>query len=392
MFTVVGLGRAESIPEGLPLPPDLAGALGRNAERTPLADGGRMGLIGGPESGDPHLAAIERWGRESGVDVEILWAEPLGHLPGAEGARVIFEGPLLPGCLLVPGEGTFKPHERGLYDPWEKVLFFPDLRKGGTSTAVGELEGREMGSLSAVSRREAPYSSAVAEARTVMAALLGEGGCPWDREQDHLTLRRYLLEEAAEAVDALTLGDMNKSKEELGDLLLQILFHSLLFEREGRFDLSDVARALSLKLVRRHPHVFGREDAVDANWVRGRWAEIKRGEMAGERSLLDEIPKGLGALEALSKVFTLLRRLGLETPEMSGEEGEIIALARRLEERGRDPALALREGVLALTAGLREVEEEARRGGKELSQMEAQFREEAFMRGFETFLNREKED
>src|SRR3954468_23762431 len=140
--------------------------------------------------------------------------------------------------------------------------------------------------------------------RELVATLRGPGGCPWDREQTHASLRGGLLEEAYEVVAAIDSGDDVNLREELGDLLLQVVFHSQLAEEEGRFNADDVAREITAKLVRRHPHVFGTENLGDSGAVLQRWDEIKRAEKGSDEaaSLLDHIPAGLPALLHAEKV------------------------------------------------------------------------------------------
>ena len=130
-----------------------------------------------------------------------------------------------------------------------------------------------------------------------MRSLRSETGCPWDREQTHLTLRPYLLEEAAEAVDALSLGDDEQVIGELGDVLLQVAFHAVIAEEEDRYTYADIEQGIVSKLVRRHPHVFGSVQAITAEDVTRNWAEIKRAERAGQdKTPAQSIPASLGAL------------------------------------------------------------------------------------------------
>src|SRR2546423_2106152 len=133
--------------------------------------------------------------------------------------------------------------------------------------------------------------------------LRAPNGCPWDREQTHSTLRTYLIEESYEVLDALESGDDGKFAEEMGDLLLQIVFHSQIAAEEGRFTISDVIREVHEKMVRRHPHVFGSKRAKDAAEVLKNWEQIKareRRDKDAERrpqteSLLEGVPRGLPA-------------------------------------------------------------------------------------------------
>ncbi|MBM3262036.1 MAG: nucleoside triphosphate pyrophosphohydrolase [candidate division Zixibacteria bacterium] len=131
----------------------------------------------------------------------------------------------------------------------------------------------------------------------IMAALRSETGCPWDREQTHQTLRPYLIEEAYEVLDAIETGDDGAFCEELGDLLLQVVFHAQIAEEAQRFDLDAVADRIVDKLIRRHPHVFGDVKADTASEVLENWEKIKRAEKSGvDGSILDGVPGHLPAL------------------------------------------------------------------------------------------------
>src|SRR5512144_2385044 len=119
---------------------------------------------------------------------------------------------------------------------------------------------------------------AIEKLLAIMVRLRGPDGCPWDREQDLRTLRPYLLEETYEVLEAIDAGDAREHCEELGDLLLQIVFQSQLAQEEGKFELADVAEAIASKLVSRHPHVFGDASVKDAEGVLRQWAALKRKE------------------------------------------------------------------------------------------------------------------
>lgn len=120
----------------------------------------------------------------------------------------------------------------------------------------------------------------------VMRRLLGPGGCPWDREQTHRSLLKYLYEEAGEVARAVRRKDWKNLEEELGDLLLQVVFHAELASRAGRFDIYDVTRGISSKLIRRHPHVFGNAKAATPEEVLRQWKIIKAKEV--KRRLISE--------------------------------------------------------------------------------------------------------
>ena len=148
-----------------------------------------------------------------------------------------------------------------------------------------------------------------------MAALRSPQGCPWDREQDHMSLRFHAVEEVYELIDAIESGDDTELSEELGDLLLQVIFHCQLAKERGAFDFEKVAREMTEKLLRRHPHVFGDSNAktVDAVWAQ--WEQIKKAEKKGthrERtSALDGIPKHLPALMRAEKLIKKARKAKL---------------------------------------------------------------------------------
>ena len=149
----------------------------------------------------------------------------------------------------------------------------------------------------------------------VMARLRSPTGCPWDREQDHLTLRFHAVEEVYELMDAIEAGDDHEMAEELGDLLLQVVFHCQLANERGVFDFEEVARRIVEKLIRRHPHVFGDSKAktVDAVWAQ--WEQIKKAEKTGTKherpSALDGIPKHLPALLRAEKLVKKARKAKL---------------------------------------------------------------------------------
>jgi MazG family protein len=187
----------------------------------------------------------------------------------------------------------------------------------------------------------------------VQARLRAPGGCPWDREQTHDSLRPYLLEETYEVLEALDSGDDRRILSELGDLLLQVVFHAQLASEERRFDVGDVADAIREKLIRRHPHVFGAARARDSAEVLKRWEEQKAEERRVEgrpehTSLLDGVPKNL---PALSEAFQLTRRasnVGFDWQSLEGvlekleeeahelrREAQGLARARRGARRGR---------------------------------------------------------
>ncbi|MDD3364326.1 MAG: nucleoside triphosphate pyrophosphohydrolase [Syntrophomonas sp.] len=159
-------------------------------------------------------------------------------------------------------------------------------------------------------------AEALDELMGIMNVLLAPGGCPWDREQTHESLVRYLIEEAYEVIEAINEGDMHKLCEELGDLLLQVVFHAALAEQEGHFDFADLSRTVSKKMVDRHPHVFGSMHLQTSEDVLDNWEDFKKKE--GKTSLLEGIPKGLPALMRAEKIQEKVSRVGFDWPSVQG--------------------------------------------------------------------------
>lgn len=149
----------------------------------------------------------------------------------------------------------------------------------------------------------------------IMAALRGPDGCPWDKQQDHASIRFHAVEEVYEMIDAIEAGDDLELQEELGDLLLQVVFHAQLARERGAFDFEAVCRRIAEKLIRRHPHVFGDKQASTAEAVWAQWEQIKQGEKEGTRhqreSCLDGIPRHLPSLLRIEKLVKKARKAGL---------------------------------------------------------------------------------
>ncbi len=159
----------------------------------------------------------------------------------------------------------------------------------------------------------------LARLRAIMHRLRAPGGCPWDAEQTHESIITNLIEEAYETVDAIRSGDQAHLQEELGDLLLQVVFHSEIAEESGRFNLDDVARGISDKLVRRHPHVFANSDVTSTDGVLQQWEEIKRSEKGHEeKPYLHNVGKGLPGLQRASKLQKKASKVGFDWPVETG--------------------------------------------------------------------------
>ena len=177
-------------------------------------------------------------------------------------------------------------------------------------------------------------SSAIADLLAVMARLRAPDGCPWDREQDHRTLRQHAIEEVYELIDAIDSGDDHELLEELGDLLLQVVFHCQLANERNAFDFERVARNLVDKLIRRHPHVFGDVKVKNVDQVWANWEKIKTAEKHGTRherpSAFDGIPKHLPALMRAEKLTKKARKAKLPVTTHAPRPLTKAALAKEL--------------------------------------------------------------
>ena len=145
-----------------------------------------------------------------------------------------------------------------------------------------------------------------------MRILRGENGCKWDREQTHKSIRENMLEEAYEAIDAINANDMKHLKEELGDVLLQVVLHSQIADDEGFFNFDDVARTINEKLIHRHPHVFSDTKVKDTKEILANWEKLKQEEKPHRKSVLDGISKSQSALMKAQKISKKAVRVGFE--------------------------------------------------------------------------------
>jgi XTP/dITP diphosphohydrolase/ATP diphosphatase len=188
--------------------------------------------------------------------------------------------------------------------------------------------------------RQETDTRALAEAIELMARLRGPDGCPWDREQTFDTIKRHTLEETYEVFDAIERRAWPELKDELGDLLLQVLFYARMAEEAGYFTIQEVAANLNAKLVRRHPHIFGAETAASAEDVKVHWERIKARERAARgvqeaSSLLDAVPRHVPALLEAEKLGRKAAKVGFDWPDATGlfaklaeEIGELQAEVR----------------------------------------------------------------
>ena len=270
-------------------------------------------------------------------------------VPAAEATATAPPHPLERQAMAVlPGRHARPPDPRAILG----VLYAADhpvRRIDGSTTSVGELTAEDL--RSPLLLPPAAPLEALASPHAlpwISARLRAPDGCPWDREQDHVTLRRHLLEEAHEVYEALEDGSTPRLAGELGDLLLQVILHAQFAAERGVFDLSDVYRAIGEKVVRRHPHVFGDEQAdtpaeVSRNWERIKTAERdERGE--SRAGALSGISASLPALAASQEMQERAASLGYDWPDLEGvidkigeEAGELLAAedaAQRAEEFG----------------------------------------------------------
>ncbi len=241
---------------------------------------------------------------------------------------------------------------------------------------------------------QSPFDRLLATMRRLRAP---QGGCPWDLEQTHASLRNSLLEEAYEALEAIDSNEEDRMVEELGDVLFQVMFHAQIGTDDGRFTIDDVADRLTEKLVSRHPHVFGDEVAMSAGEVLGQWERLKAQERAakgdGERSMLDGVPKSMPALAYAQAVAeravragfdfesdaAALAKLGEEVEELyeadsparqEAEMGDVLFMAVVNAARmGIDVEGALRGSNARFVRRFRHLEDAVRRGGTALAEL-----------------------
>lgn len=208
---------------------------------------------------------------------------------------------------------------------------------------------------------------AISDLLKVMARLRSPTGCPWDREQDHRSIRWHAVEEVYEMIDAIEAGDDQELEEELGDLLLQVVFHCQLAQERKAFNFEKVARRITDKLIRRHPHVFGDVKVKDVDQVWANWEKIKRAEKHGTKharaSALDGIPKHLPSLLRAEKLMKKARKAKLLEPDARKSRvskaalGEtLFNLAKTAQQNGWSAEELLRREIQKQERALRKAE------------------------------------
>lgn len=163
----------------------------------------------------------------------------------------------------------------------------------------------------------------------ILKQLRSPEGCPWDREQTHLSMRDSLLEETYEVLGAIDRNDAAELSKELGDLLMQIVFHAQIASESGEFNLTQVIAGINEKLIHRHPHVFGQATAKDSQTVLSRWEELKKEERLPEVSMLDGVPKILPALSYSQEIQGRVARVGFDWKDDSGVIDKLVEEVER---------------------------------------------------------------
>src|SRR6266511_1998676 len=224
--------------------------------------------------------------------------------------------------------------------PAGRDLLLPPRNDGPLVQLVADRAARQHIEVETVYPLGEPKGSALLDLVATEARLRGPDGCPWDREQTHASLARHLVEESYELLDAIEEGDPDHLREELGDLLLQVVFHAQMAEDAGDFDVDGVARAITEKLVRRHPHVFGDGRADTPAEVMRNWETIKR-EEEGRSDPLAGIPSALPALQLAAKLQKRAAEGGFAWPSRTGPADKV---REELEEvlAATEPEPALR--------------------------------------------------
>jgi tetrapyrrole methylase family protein/MazG family protein len=183
----------------------------------------------------------------------------------------------------------------------------------------------------------------------IIARLRAPGGCPWDREQTHASLRANLLSECYEVLEAIDSGSSPELREELGDLLLQIVLHAQIARDSGEFEIGDVIESIATKIVHRHPHVFGSRKVKDAEEVMHNWEALKREERPEDDSMLKGVPRDMPALAYAYEISRRAVRVGFEWENVEGVIDKLIEEVKEIKEAGSREEKAREFGDLLFT-------------------------------------------
>jgi XTP/dITP diphosphohydrolase len=313
----------------------------------------------------PGLLPLHAWSALSGTDLILLGAadHPLAdHLAAADLRYEVVPEPDAPAALS-------RRDLLGGVDPLQraKVTWIVDRARAGEAVAyvygAGDSEAftRALGMEAARSQVEvevvyfglAPKGVGLLELVEVEQRLRGPDGCPWDREQDHASLARYAVEEVHELLDAIAAGSDDDIREELGDVLLQVVFHAQIADDDGRFDIDAVARGIIDKLVRRHPHVFADVVADDADTVMANWEQLKAQEKPEREGVFDGVVEAQPAVALTAALHRRAARLGFAWPDASGAAAKVREELAEVEaEVGGASGVRLAEEVGDLLAAV----------------------------------------
>ena len=183
----------------------------------------------------------------------------------------------------------------------------------------------------------------------IIAKLRAPDGCPWDRKQTHASLRENLLAECYEVLEALDERDTKKLCEELGDLLMQVVLHSQIAAEAGEFEMNDVIKSISAKLINRHPHVFGSVKVKDADEVLVNWEELKKEERDADASMLDSVPKQLPALSYSQDIQSRVTRVGFDWENIEGVIDKLVEEVNEFKQTDSQERRAQEFGDLLFT-------------------------------------------
>ncbi len=305
----------------------------------------KLTRLAGLSMADAHLSALPQ-GQVHTAGLRIIPAmdcENAQHDPRLPLLITEIDSPVL--------AGSVKLWLSDLYDDEMPVTFFPSTVKGSRKAAVLPLmeldRQRTYNHTVAVYVPPAPMESrqrfCFADLVEILDILRGESGCPWDREQTHESLRKYLIEEAYEAVGAIDEGDIDALADELGDVLLQVVFHANVGKSHGDFAIGDVTSNICRKMIYRHAHIFGSDHCATAQEVTANWEKLKKAEkgLTSQASVLADVSKGLPALMRAHKVQKKAANVGFDwdtaleaLPKVHEEAQEVKAEL----DAGRDPA------------------------------------------------------